>query len=641
MEVCGAIHGKTMKTKEKRHALKEIRELAKARNVAEAFGRLKAISDPFDSFMLQSQYARIFQSLDHDELRLSPIRIALLGSSTLEHFSDFFGYWLALEGMSLDLYISPYDTIRQTILDSNSDLYSFAPDVVWIFSNHRDIRIGADLGEPPEIVDRAVQAAVQEIRSLWDVVRSRSSTFIVQNNADLPAERVFGNMEGSTVWGRANMLRRFNLELANVLSPGVTLFDLDHISSLFGKHGWCDHRYWFHSKHAFSLEASGLVAFHAAKLVGSIKGTAKKCIVLDLDNTLWGGVIGDDGLDGIRLGDGADGEAFVAFQGFLKSLSERGVILAVCSKNDEDTAKEPFLRHPEMRLKLDDISVFRANWDNKPDNILEIADTLNIGLDSLVFVDDNPFERDLVRLMLPSVTVPEMPEDPADYVTAIDRLRLFETISFSAEDKHRGLMYKDNALRQAHSKKFEDLSGYLESLEMEATVGPLDSFHLRRMSQLINKSNQFHLTGTRYSESELETLNSDSKHIIRYFKLKDKFGDNGLISVVILRRDMDCAIIDTWVMSCRVLSRGMEEFITREILSLARKTGCRRVMGRYVPSKKNQLVAGLFDRLGYERSGEGEGGTTQWELEPDEECPEHRVFIRRAEAESQGSTKHD
>ncbi|RJP16092.1 MAG: HAD-IIIC family phosphatase [Candidatus Abyssobacteria bacterium SURF_5] len=622
-----------MKAEQKREEIKAAKSASKEGKHQEAFQRLRGIADPYDDFSLQSRYAKVYQTI-RGNLGLRPIRLALVGGSTLEHFSDVLAFWLAMEGFRLELYLSPYDTMRQTILDAGSDLYAFNPELVWIFCTEKDVRISLSsaAGHSPEIISQAVQSAVQECSELWQTINSRCSAYIIQNNADLPCERIFGNLECAVDWSRLNLLRRFNLELASRLRAGITILDFEYISSAFGKYRWFDHRYWFHSKHAFSLDAAGLVAFHAARLIGALKGAAKKCIVLDLDNTLWGGVVGDDGLAGIRLGVSADGEAFVAFQEYLKGLADRGVLLAVCSKNEDGTAKEPFLKHPDMRLKLQDISVFIANWNNKADNICTIAKTLNIGLDSLVFIDDNPAERELVRSLLPMVTVPEMPEDPADYIRTLDRLSLFETVSFSSEDRKRGQMYRENAARQEHQEKFTDLTSFLASLDMEATVGSPDAFHVKRMSQLINKSNQFHLTGTRYTESQIEGFAADPDYMVRYFKLKDKFGDNGLISVVVLKREQADLLINTWVMSCRVLSRGMEEFICNEILSLARNGGCSRVLGCYVPSSKNQLVQGLFGRLQFRKVLQEENGATHWEYVLEQGNLPFQTHIRRSES---------
>jgi len=618
-----------MNSAEKLAQLQEVKSLAKRGESSAALDALRAVMTPGDDFVMQTRYSRLFETLDHGSLGLQKIRIAVLGSSTLDHFTGIFRLWLSCEGFLADLYLPPFDSVRQTVLDRQSGLYRFEPELVWLFSTFRDVSIDVLAGGSHEAVADSIRAAVAESTGLWKTLTQRISTFIIQNNADLPSERVFGNYEGACHWSRTNMLRRYNLELAEAVEPGVTIFDLDHVASVYGRSRWHDPRLWILSKHAFTLDASGHLAFNAARLVAAIRGRSKKCIVVDLDNTLWGGVIGDEGLDGIRLGYGADGEAFVAFQEYLLSLKNRGILLTVCSKNEMDVAQEPFRNHPDMRLRLNDITVFRANWDNKADNIREIASILNIGLDALVFVDDNPAERELVRRALPMVTVPEMPQDPADYVSALDGLRLFETISFSEEDKVRHLLYRDNAVRREFEQQFSDLSEYLNSLDMEAEVGRCNGFSLKRMAQLINKSNQFHLTGTRYSESKLERLNCDPNHTVLYFTLKDRFGDNGLISAVIINRDQDTYVIDTWVMSCRVLSRGMEEFICKEIISLAQLDGCVRLLGRYVPSKKNHLVAGLYERLKFLKCQEDEDGTTWWELIVNGDQIHHETCIRR------------
>ncbi|HMK36644.1 MAG TPA: HAD-IIIC family phosphatase [Desulfomonilaceae bacterium] len=624
-----------MNSAEKRNELKRVKEFLKTGKPKSAFQALGDISSPYDEFALQSQYSKIFRSMDRDAIDLRPLRMALLGSSTLDHFADVFTYWMAREGFSVELYLGPYNTFRQEVLQEDSDLYRFDPDFIWFFTNGRDVCMNVDPASPAEAIDRAVREAVEGFETLWEKVGERSKAHVIQNNADLPLTRVFGNFEGTAQWARLNLLRRFNLELAAAIRPGVSLFDLDFVASSFGKHRWCDYRYWYHSKHAFSLDASGAVAFHAARLVGAHKGTAKKCIILDLDNTLWGGVIGDDGIENIRLGNGPDGEAFVDFQEYLADLKARGILLAVCSKNEEDAAKEPFLRHPDMRLKLEDIVVFRANWNNKADNIRDIVAILNIGMDSIVFVDDNPAERDLVKRELPAVTVPEMPEDPSEFVHALDALCLFETVSFSPEDMQRSSMYRDNANRKEYSRQFTDLSDYLRNLDMEAIVGCCDPFHITRMAQLVNKSNQFHLTGTRYSEGELAALDADPQYMVRYFKLKDRFGDNGLVSVVVLAQTQDALEVDTWVMSCRVLARGMEEFICREIMKIACEKGCCRIRARYVPSKKNRLVANLYERLRFQKISEDREGIVHWELPLDDGTPDFQVHIRYAKTAAQ------
>ncbi|HLD98913.1 MAG TPA: HAD-IIIC family phosphatase [Bdellovibrionota bacterium] len=600
-------------SEEFKSGLKEVQRLLKESRHREAFAKLRTLADPGLEFPVQQRLAKVYRSIDAEHLNLRPISIAILPTSTVDQFVDVFCFWLALNGYRGQFFVGAYDTLHQTVLDPCSDLYAFNPAVVWLFTNHRDVRLEISSGTSIDGIRREIDQAVEASVAIWDALKRNSSAFIIQNNADLPLSRSFGNYESSVLWSRANALREYNLCLARSLVSGVSVFDLEFASAIYGKNRWFDERYWYHSKHAFSFDAIGHVAFSGARLIQAIKGASKKVLVLDLDNTLWGGVIGDDGVSGIRLGTGADGEAFVAFQRYLKQLKNRGIVLAVCSKNEPDAARLPFQNHPDMVLRLDDIAVFRANWDNKADNIRHIAQVLELGLDSFVFVDDNPVERDLVRRMVPEVTVPELPEDPALYIRALDRELLFETVTFSQEDGARNQMYRDNAERKAFQTKFSNISEFLESLEMEACVGHVDQLNLPRMAQLINKSNQFHLTGNRYSEADIQALSKDPNVVCRFFKMRDRFGDNGLISVVILRKSGVDVLVDTWVMSCRVLSRGMEEFVNNEIILSAKNLGAERIIGVFVPTKKNTLVAGLYERLGYSMLDQSPS-STRWVL---------------------------
>ncbi len=604
-----------------------IKARAAAGDAKGAFAGLAALARHEDDFVTQRKYARLLDKLPKDGLELRPLKLALLASSTTDHFAEILRLWLALEGFDADIFQPSFGQTAQSVLDPASDLYAFAPDMVWFFGNWRDVRIEVAPGAGRAEVDAAIEAAVAEAAGLWHALQRHAPALIVHNNADIPAMDVFGHLEANVPWSRRSLLRRYNLALADALPPGVSLFDLEHVSSCWGKDRWTDSRYWYHSKHAFAFDAAGTLAFQFARLAGAAKGLAKKCLVLDLDNTLWGGVIGDDGMDGIKLGNGAAGEAFADFQDYARELKERGVILAVCSKNEDANAREPFEHHPAMRLRLDDIAVFRANWNNKADNIREIAETLNIGLDSVVFVDDNPAERSLVRDFLPMVTVPELPEDPALYAAALHRERLFETLSFSSEDRVRNDYYRANASRSELRHAYADLGEFQRSLTMVAAVGAIDSFHLPRAAQLINKSNQFHLTTTRYGDAAIKAMLEDPAWQGRHFSLKDRFGDNGLIAVVLLHRQGGDALVDTWVMSCRVLGRGMEEFIANDLVQTARAMGCRHLIGRYIPSKKNKLVAGLYPRLGFTLV-EDRDGETVWRLDLDD-APPLTTFIAR------------
>ncbi len=594
---------------------KAIRALIRAGAYEEALRAMCAMAHPRGDFRSQSRLAKLYRKIPSGALGLQPLKVALIGTSTVDHVADSLRFWLATEGFDAPLFVSEFDTLEQTILDPSSALYRFEPELVWLLTSGRDVSLAADFADTDPMA--AVAAAVEGTVSLWKALQSNHNCFIIQNNADLPPRRPLGNYEGSVAWSGLNLMRRYNLALAEAAGPGVAILDLEYLASQVGRDQWDDPRWWFHSKHAFSVEATAVVAHAACKLIASVRGRAKKCLVLDLDNTLWGGVIGDDGVDGIRLGEGdAEGEAFVAFQRHVLALKSRGIVLAVCSKNEEEAATIPFEQHPEMVLDLEDIAVFKANWVDKATNIRDIAAALNIGLDSIVFVDDNPVERALVRSELPMVAVPEIPPDPARYIRCLEEQGYFETTAFSDDDRKRAAAYRANAQRATASTSFADLGAFLTSLEMKSSFGPLDEFHLPRFVQLLNKSNQFHLTTTRYNEGQVRGFMNDPSRRCLYFRLEDRFGDNGLISVLVLDLPEPGGdlVIDTWAMSCRVLARGMEDFIAGSVLALARNHGAKRVVGRYIPSPKNKLVRLLYERLSFEQT-EDRDGTTSWSLD--------------------------
>lgn len=385
----------------------------------------------------------------------------------------------------------------------------------------------------------------------------------------------------------------------------VYILDLDAIQAACGRGKFSDPKLYYIAKMPISVDVLPSVAKNVVDMVQALRGSVKKCVVLDLDNTLWGGVIGDDGLSGIQIGELGTGHAFSDFQAWLKELKNRGMLLAVCSKNSDQTAREPFEKHPEMILRLEDFSMFVANWEDKASNIRTIQKALNIGMDSLVFLDDNPFERNLVRSMIPEITVPELPEDPAEYLQYLRGLGLFETASYSAEDSNRTRQYREQAERAVFESSFQSYDAYLEGLDMKAVAAPFDVFHYPRIAQLTQRSNQFNLRTVRYTEAEVEAISRDDSRICLYFTLKDKFGDHGLISVVILDKQADGILfISQWLMSCRVLKRGMEEFIVNKIMQTAGANGFRKVIGEYIPTPKNAMVQDLYEKMGFAPVGE-------------------------------------
>ena len=585
-----------------KESFKIIKNAVSADDFNLAHAEMKKIAAQKLSFVQMNRLTKLGNSLYSANQELPKIKIALVSTSTIDFFTDHLKFQLGLNGFNAEIYLAEFNTVQQTLLNPEDELYKFNPDIVWIFSNYKDAFFYDNICSDKACAAGRVENAVARYSDLWAAIKANSSAYIIQNNADTPLPRIFGNYEGCVEWSDHNFLRAFNVALAEALQDGMTLFDLDYLSSYFGKREWFDERLWYHSKFPFSFELLPHVADKGAKLIASLRGAAKKCVVLDLDNTLWGGVIGDDGVSGIRLGMGNEGEAYVDFQKYILSLKERGIILAICSKNEEAAAKLPFEKHPDMQLKLNDIAVFVANWENKASNIEAIADVLNIGLDSMVFVDDNPAEREIVRQRIPEVTVPELPEDPSLYIRTLDEMSLFETTLFSNEDVNRANQYKANAqLKTIEKTSPSNVDDFLKSLEMEAVSSDFDKFTIPRISQLVNKSNQFHLTTTRYSEPEVTSMSEADDYVCRCFKMRDKFSDNGLISFYILKKDGENSfIVDTFVMSCRVLSRGMEQFVYNDMLETCKKLSRPKIIGCYRPTRKNIIVKDLYPKLGFE-----------------------------------------
>jgi FkbH-like protein len=435
---------------------------------------------------------------------------------------------------------------------------------------------------------------------------------VIGNNFETDPERPYASLDAVLPLARNTMIRELNAKLVAQLPAQVFLHDIEALSAKHGKTRWLDLRLWHAAKSAVSFECQPFYADNLAAAIAALFGKSKKCLVLDLDNTLWGGVIGDDGLGGIQLGTGQpSGEAFQDFQRYVKTLKERGVLLAVASKNEQENALAPFREHADMILKEADISCFIANWEPKDGNIIRIAKQLNIGLDSLVFFDDNPVERSFVRGSLADVTVLEVPEDPALYVQCLDDANLFDTLSVTEEDRKRADFYQSGNQREQLEQKVANYDDYLKQLEMKAVVEPISVSNIVRVTQLINKTNQFNLTTRRMTEADVRSIAADTRFYTATTRLEDKFGDNGLISVVIGRVVGDTLEIDNWLMSCRVLKRGVEHLELERMLAFCRVRGVRHVRGRYVPTAKNKLVEAHYETLGF-RALLSDGAGTAW-----------------------------
>jgi len=556
-------------------------------------------------------------------------RVAVLGFSTTQYYSAVLRGLGKVAGYPLVTYEPEYNTVQQAVLDEHSDLYAFRPEFVVVLTavqSVRDMLLSVDVGERVQAAERA---AGELVGVLARAARMPGVTVVV-NEFVIPYERAWGNLSPRVAGSLSDAVRRINDRLRDLANetPNLHTVDCDHIASWIGKRSWFDERLWFHSKSFCHPEALPDVAGQAIDIFRAVQGKSLKCIALDLDNVLWGGVVGDDGLEGIRLGELGEGEAFVHFQSWLKDLRRRGLLLAVCSKNDDVNAREPFDKHPDMVLREEDISAFVANWNNKAENLRALAQRLNIGLDSIVFLDDSPFERNLVRELLPEVCVPEMPADPAEFAPYLESLNLFEATQFSDEDRRRADFYRDNLRREEQLAKFEDVNDYLVSLSMEAVFERFDDHHLPRITQLVQRTNQFNLTTIRHSAAELSAFAEDEQYFPFYATLLDRFGDNGLVSVVIGKRSGAWLELVSWVMSCRVISRRLEEFVLDQLVEVARAAGIERMRGRYVPTKKNGLVSRHYERLGFRLNEELGEGTTSWELSLNEHAASDAPIAR-------------
>lgn len=556
------------------------------------------------------------------------VRVAVLGTTTTTQLTALLDLFLFSHNLDADIYEAPYGLLRQEILDPTSDLYKFAPDYIFLATTRRDLGPAPPASATPADAENAAAEVVNEWRSLWQTAHERLGCQIIQNNFDAPAWRSYGNLEASLPAAPGQFMGTVNRALVAAAPRWVSIHDLDGLAASVGRWNWGDERFFHIAKLPCSPENLVPYAHGVAALIAARAGRSRKCLVLDLDNTLWGGVIGDDGLAGIALGQGdGAGEAFVAFQRYAKSLRDRGVILAVCSKNEDRNAREPFEKHPEMVLKLTDIACFVANWDDKAANIRHIAKELNIGLDSLVFFDDNPAERAIVRDLVPEVAVPEAPVDPADYVRVLDQHRYFEAISLSAEDLQRTEYYRANAERAQIATNVGDIQEFLRSLDMKAWIGPIGDMEMERSVQLIGKSNQFNLTTQRYSAADIQRMLESPDWDTRVVKLADKFGDNGLISVVLTKAQDDSLFVDTWLMSCRVLKRGVEHLLLNDLAGIAKARGLRRIVGEFRPTPKNDLVRDHYRGLGFSLIEEGADGRTTWELAIDDSWTPQTHFI--------------
>ncbi len=567
------------------------------------------------------------------------IRVAILADCATQQFIPMLRALYLRGNLDPVFYEGGFDAIELESRNPSSGLYKFKPDVILILNTVQALR--------DRYYQRAgsgaafQQHALQRVLAVWDALKQKSDTVVIQSNFAVPLERFFGNYDQKVEESLSSIVLQLNAAIAAEARTrnNVLFLDVNAVASWIGRKAWFDERMWSIAKQFCGTDYLPVVAQNIVDISLAMRGRAVKCIVIDLDNTIWGGIVGDDGPHGIQISAHGEGEPFYRFQAFLKELKKRGILLAVCSKNEHENAIKPFLENPEMVLKLEDITVFVANWGNKAENLKQIRDTLNIGMDSIVFVDDNPFERNVVRTLVPDAIVPEMPEDPADYVKVLCELNLFETTSFSAEDTQRADLYRQEAQRKVWETTASSFEEFLQSLGMTIEVSRFVPEQLGRITQLMQRSNQFNLTTQRYNQAQCEAMMTDVEACLPLFaKLRDRFGDHGLISIVIARPDRAAGVLNItdWLMSCRVLTRGVEEYLMNHLLEEAKRSGLSTVAASYIPTSKNGMVKEFYARFGFERRVEHSDGRIDWVLNVAEYCP-RQVFIIPETARTQAA----
>ena len=576
---------------------------------------MKELEYPFDAGYLINKKKSIKKALLSEETPRIKKKIAVLGGSTTSNIISILELFLLNYGIEPEFYESEYAQYFQDAMFPDETLMNFAPDIVFIHTTNRNITNYPVMAESAAEVDAKFEAEIGKFRAMWQSIEEKFHCPIIQNNFEMPLYRLLGNRDAWDIHGRTNFITRLNDAFYAYAREHESFYinDLNFISADYGLKEWANPLFWNMYKYAMCFEAIPYFSFSVANIIKSIFGKNKKALALDLDNTLWGGVVGDDGVDGIEIGQETGvSQSYYEFQSYVKELKQLGIVLTVCSKNDHENAIAG-LNHPEGALKPDDFIIIKANWENKDRNIAETALELNIGQDAIVFADDNPAEREIVRTQIKGCSVPDM-DGVENYINTIDRSGFFEVTSFSEDDLKRNEMYKKNVLRNQEMASFGDYGEYLKSLDMHAVIDDFIPVYIARITQLSNKSNQFNVTTKRYTPAEMEAVFESDEYIRLYGKLIDKFGDNGVVSVVIGKKDGRNLNMDLWLMSCRVLKRDMEFAMLDRLVERCRAAGIETITGYYYPTAKNKMVKELYGTFGFTRVSEDEDGNSVWTL---------------------------
>lgn len=559
---------------------------------------LKLLDYPLDSYKILRKKRSLKRELLANENFVKK-RIAILGGSSTREIREQLELFLLNSNILPDFYECEYGQYYETAIFQDETFKNFDPEIIYIHISNENLK---SLNNFNQTSEEKAKDEFDKLEAIWQKLSQTFECEIIQDNFELPSFKSLGNFDVSS---KSSITRTINI-LNEMLYKQATennylhICDRNYLSAKLGLASWKDYSLWLSAKYSLSYQAITNISYTLNKIIQSISGFSKKCLILDLDNTLWGGVIGDDGVDGIILGkDSAIGEGYLDFHLYIKELKNRGVILAVCSKNDYEIAKSGF-NHPDSILKFSDFTAFKANWDIKTKNIYEISEEINIGLDSMVFIDDNPVERDIVRKEFSGVvSVPDIGNDVTRYREILDGSELFNITTLSEEDMKRNDFYKNNKKRAKAVANFTDYNDYLKSLQMIAEIERFDKAYLKRITQLINKTNQFNLTTKRMTEKDIEYIINDTQNISLYAKLDDKFGENGLVSVIQGNISGKTVFIDLWLMSCRVFKRTLEYTVFYEFAELAKSKNIKTIIGKYIPTAKNKIVSGLYKELGF------------------------------------------
>ena len=576
---------------------------------------MRELEYPYKSEYIISKKKKIERELLSQNISFLNKKIAILAGSTVNELKDLINLFLLNNGIKAEFYLSEYNKYYEDAVFENKKLEEFKPDIVYIFTSFRNLIYDFDLTTDANIINEKLQNEYNKYLSIWENIDKKYHSIIIQNNFEYPNYRLLGNKDVVDIHGFSNFIFRLNnkfYEYANT-NNNFYICDINYISSNYGLSKWHDEKMYSLYKLPCDLLAFTDIAYNVSNIIKSIYGKNKKALALDLDNTLWGGVVSEDGIENLKIGpETAEGEIFLSFQNYIKKIKSLGVLLNIVSKNDDDLAKEG-LEKTDGILKQDDFVSIKANFEPKSDNIIKLSKELNIGADSFAFVDDNPVERDIVSKNIEGVGIANV-DIPETYIDVLDKSGFFEVTNVTSEDLNKTKQYKENVEREQFRSNFVNYKDYLKSLEMKAEIATFEKKYFDRISQLSNKSNQFNLTTKRYTVSDIEKIAYDNNYITLYGKLIDKFGDNGIVSLFIGKIVGDELNIELFLMSCRVLKREMEYKMLDEIINICKSRKIKKIKGTYLKTAKNSMVKNLLSDFGFKKISEDENENAYFEL---------------------------